>query len=166
MTTILTPDILETIAPISQALGSQTDMLTPFIEVSEMQHLKDGILGTALYDSIISDIENSTLSGNSETLVISYLYNVSAWYTFYDSSIFIWGRAEAKGLTIKASDNSNAMSTDELAIYRQSVLEKAMYWRNATIAFLTKEEENFPLWRCTDDNPIDKSDDFSSGIWV
>jgi len=166
MTTILTPDILETIAPISQALGSQTDMLNPFIEVSEMQHLKDGILGTALYDDIIADIEAGTLSGNSETLVISYLYNVSAWYTFYDSSIFIWGRAEAKGITIKASDNSNAMSTDELAIYRQSILEKAMYWRNATIAYLEKNEATYPLWRCSEDNPIDKSDDFSSGIWV
>ena len=166
MTTILTPDILETIAPISQALGSQTDMLNPFIEVSEMQHLKDGILGTALYDDIIADIEAGTLSGNSETLVISYLYNVSAWYTFYDSSIFIWARAEAKSVTLKSSDNSTPLTEAQLAIYRQSILEKAMYWRNATIAFLTKEEENFPFWRCTDSNPIDKSDDFSSGIWV
>ena len=75
-------------------------------------------------------------------------------------------RAEAKGITKKFSDNSQALDKDELAIYRQGILEKAVYWRNATITFLNKSKSLFPLWRDSCTNPIDETHDYSGGIYI
>ena len=147
MTTILTAEKLEEITPITNALSNQVNLLIPFIEFAETAHLKEDLLGEAMYDDIIDSIEAGTLSGNSETLCTTYLYNLSGWYSFAEACPFIIWRSEAKGLTKKFSENSQPLDKDEIAIYRQSILDKALFWRNATIKFLTNNKEDFTLWR-------------------
>lgn len=147
MTTILTVEKLQEIAPITNALANQVEMLTSFIEVSEIMHLKEDILGEALYDEIISNIENGVWSGSNQTLTETYLYSLSSWYCFWESLPFIMWRSEAKGLTKKFSDNSQPLDKDEFAEYRQAVLDKAIFYRNATIKYLQNNSTIFPLWR-------------------
>lgn len=147
MTTILTIEKLQEIAPITQALANQTEMLASFIEVSEVMHLKQDILGESLYDAIISEIENGTLSGANLTLVTNYLYNLSAWYSFWESAPFLTYRTTAKGVNKMYSENSQALDKDEMAMYRQSILDKAIYWRNATLKYLENKKTLYPLWR-------------------
>jgi len=171
-TTILSVEKLQEISAISNALANQTDLLMPFVEFAEVAHLKEDILGEALYDDIIADIEAGTLSGNNQTLCEKYLYNLSAWYSYFEASPFIAYRAEAKGVTKKFSDNSQALEKNEIADWRQAILDKAMFWRNATIKFLTNNKTNYPLWRtqfygktetdCTGDAGYDSA----NGIWV
>ena len=146
-TCILTIEKLHDIAPITNALANQVEMLTSFIEVSEIMHLKEDILGEALYDEIISNIENGVWSGSNQTLVETYLYNLSGWYTFWEAIPFIAYRSEAKGLTKKFSDNSQPLDREEVAEYRQAVWDKAIFWRNATIKFLSNHASSYPLWR-------------------
>lgn len=165
MTTILTIEKLKEIAPITNALANQVDMITPFIEVAESMHVRNDILGDALYDAIIDEIEASTLSGSNLTLVEKYIYNLSAWYSFWEASIFIIYRSEAKGITKKYSENSQALDKTELAIYRQSILEKALFWRNLTIDYLQDNKINYPLWRSDTDCDYPTKDN-SNGIYV
>lgn len=172
MTTILTIEKLQEIAPITNALAGNVDMLMPFVEFAETAHLKENLLGEAMYDDIIDDIENGTLSGNNETLVTNYLYNLSGWFSFFEASPFIAWRAEAKGLTKKFSDNSQALDREEIAEYKQAILDKATFWYNATAKYLENNKTNFPLWRtsffgktetdCTDDNLYNSQ----SGIYL
>lgn len=161
MTTILTLDKLKEITAISDALGNQVDLLLPFVEIAETIHLQD-VLGIALYEEIIDDVENGTLSGFNETLVENYLYNLSAWYSYFEASPFLIYRAEAKGITKKYSENSQALDRGEFALFRQSILDKAMYFRNTTINFLNKNLDNYPLYRCDERG----GQDFASGIYV
>ncbi len=166
MTTILTIDKLAEITPISTALSNQVNLISPFIEFAEQANLRDGILGISLYDEIINQIETTGLSTTNQTLCDSYLYNLSAWYSLFEASPFVAYRAEAKGVTKKFSDNSQALDKEEIAIWRQAILDKATYWRNACLTYLSKHEASYPLWRCSDDNPIDKTEDFGGGIYV
>ena len=167
---ILTVEKLQTIAPITNALANQVDMLTSFIEVTEVMHLKQDILGEALYNDIITNIENGTLSGNNLTLVDSYLYNLIGWYCFFEASPFLAFRTTAKGVNKMFSENSQALDKDEMKMYRQAILDKAMYWRNATIAYLTNKKNDYPLWRAQyngDDNQTSFGGyDSSSGIYL
>jgi hypothetical protein len=122
-------------------------MLIPFIEFAETAHLREDILGEALYDAIIAEIEAGTLSGSNETLCTNYLYNLSGWYSLFEASPFILFRSSAKGVTKMYSENSQALDKDEFAIYRQSILDKAMFFRNATLKYLENNETSYPLWR-------------------
>lgn len=144
---ILTVEKLQEITPITDALANQVDMLLSFIEVSETMHLKQDILGESLYDEIITSIENGVLSGHNLTLVDNYLYNLSAWYSFWEFAPFIAFRTSAKGINKMYSDNTQALDKDEMAVYRQSILDKALFWRNATIKYMENNKSNFPLWR-------------------
>lgn len=164
-TTILTIDKLHDITPITKSLADNVDMLITFIEVSEEMHVRE-ILGDALYSDIITNIENGTLSGNNQTLVEKYLYNLSSWYTFLEAAPFILYKPNAKGITKQFSDNSQSIDKDEFAIFRQSISEKATYWRTTTVAFLNKNKLLYPLWRDTNTNPINNSFDTSNGIYL
>lgn len=147
MTTILTVEKLQEIAPITNALANQVEMLTSFIEFSEIAHIKEDLLGEAMYAEIIGEIEAGTLSGNNETLVTTYLYNLSGWYSFWEAIPFIAYRSEAKGLVKKFSDNSQPLDREEVAELRQAIWDKAIFWRNATIKFLSNHASSYPLWR-------------------
>lgn len=175
MTTILTVEKLQELSPITNALANQTGLIIPFIEFAETAHLKEDILGEAMYDSIITDIQNGTLSGVNETLCTNYLYNMSGWYSYWEALPFIAYRSEAKGLTKKFSDNSQPLDKEEVAELRQAVWDKALFWKMATLKFLANNKTSYPLWRtqyygkstgsdCSDSCIGDY--DNSSGIWV
>ena len=166
MTTILTTEKLQEITAIAKSLGDNTELLSSYIEVSEEMHLRNGCLGVALYDDIISQIENNTLSGITQTLVEKYLYQLSAWYSYLEASPFIIYKANAKGFTKQFSENSQSLDREEFATVRQSISEKATFWRGVTVAYLDKNKASFPLWRDTEANPIDSTFDSSNGIYL
>jgi hypothetical protein len=163
-TNFLTLEYLKEQTPISSALGNQVELLEPFISVAENMHLD--VLGTALKDSLITMIENQTLTGVSETLVDDYIIPYSAWITFWEASLFIMYRAEAKGITKKFSDNSQALDKTEFALFRQGIKDKADFYHNRLLDYLTSNQSAFPLWRCTDTNPINKKESYSGGIYL
>lgn len=170
-TTILSIEKLQEISAISNALANNTEMLMPFVEFAEIAHLKEDILGESLYSQIISNIENGVWSGSNQTLVETYLYNLSAWYSYFEASPFIAYRAEAKGVTKKFSDNSQALEKNEIADWRQAILDKASFWRMATIKYLTNNSTLFPLWRTqyfgkTEGCESGAGYDSGNGIWV
>lgn len=169
-TTILSIEKLQEITSISNALANQVDLLMPYVEFAETAVLKQDVLGEALYDQLVTEIENGTLTGNNQTLVENYLYQLSAWQSFVEASPFILYRAGAKGVTKMFSDNSTALDDKEFAIYRQSILDKAMFWRQATLKYLENNSTLFPLLRQSFYGKTSSCDsagyDSGNGIWV
>lgn len=161
-TTFLTVDYLKEITPISSALGDQTSLLLPFISVAESMHIND-VLGIALKDDLLSKIENNSLTGDSLTLVENFIIPTSAWYTFFEASTFIIYRAESRGITKKYSDNSQALDRQEFANFRQSILDKAVFYKSALVAYLEANKSKYPLYRS--DCGVIKTGN-SSGIYL
>jgi len=172
-TTYLTTDDLKSYTPISTNVD--TSQLENWIPVTEGMHIVP-ILGTALDTALKTELEaTGTLTGNNETLLV-YIKNASAWYCFYESVGFIRTKAMNKGLTQQFSDNSQVVSTDDYKIYKQEILDKAMFFRNALITYLETNKALFPLYRSCDGswysgddsccNSGCNSKEFSGGIWL
>ncbi len=162
-TTFLTVDYLKEITSVSQSVDVNT--LAPFIPIGEELWIND-VLGTALKDSLITMIENGTLSGVSETLVEDYIIPASAWSCYFEASPFLMYRTENRGITKKFSENSQPLDKAEFTLFRQSINDKMSFYRNRLIQYLEDNKTTFTLWRCTDSNRINKDKDFSGGIYV
>lgn len=161
-TTFLTVDYLKEIAPISANVAPE--ILQPFIPIAEAMWINDKILGTALTTQLKSELENQTLSGDNYTLVYSYIVPTSAWYSYYEASVFMIYRAENKGITKKYSDNSQALDRQEFANYRQSIQDKANYYRNRLIDYLNDNRLLYPNYR--PENFCSPRKDYGGGIWL
>lgn len=148
-TTYLTVEDLKEITAIVKTVSAE--YLSPFITVAEDMHINESILGTALDSELKSEIENGTLSGNNETLVIHYIQPASAWYCFYEAAPFLSIKAFQKGLVKQASPESTPIDADELKSYRQAILDKATYYRNRLIDYLNTNATLYPNYRNSDD---------------
>ena len=163
-TTYLTVDELKDFTPISANVD--VTLLENWIPVAESMHIVP-ILGTALDTALKAELEaTGTLTGDNYTL-LTHIQNASAWYTFLESVTFIRTKAVNKGVTQGYSDNSNTTPLDDFKDFKQSILDKAIFFRNYLIDFLTLNASTYPLWRSDDDECGESyNKDFSGGIWV
>lgn len=160
--TYLTFDDLKSYTPISNNVD--VSLLENFISVAEQMHIIP-ILGTALDTALKQELElNGTLSGNNLTL-LSHIKNASSWFCFYESATFLRTKAMNKGLVQQFSDNSQTVQLDDFRDYKQSILDKAHFYRNALIDFLNTNRTTYPLYR-SDDTCNVASKDNSSGIYL
>lgn len=137
--------------------------IEPFIEVGETMHIVP-VLGLALDSELKTAIEQGTLSGNNETLVVNYIQPASAWYSFYESTPFLSIKAFNKGLVKQFSDNSTSIDREELRDYRQSILDKAVFYRNKLIDYLNNNKSLYPNYRTDNACGVPKSN--STGIFL
>lgn len=165
-TTYLTVDDLKSYTPISNNVD--VSQLENWIPVAETMHIVP-VLGTALDTALKTEIEaTGTLTGDNYTL-LRHVQNASAWYCFYEASTFLRTKAMNKGITQQYSDNSQVAPWEDFKAYRQDILDKAMFYRNYLITYLTDNKALYPLWRsndCDDECNDSYSKEFPSGIYV
>ncbi len=140
--------------------------LEPFVQTSEEMHVNP-ILGTALLSELQTEIQDGTISGNNETLWINYINPCSAWYSFYEASPFIHTKASNKGLLAQRSESSDTIDIDTFNAYKQSIKDKAVFYRNRLIDYLNDNEATYPNWRAdnTDCEQFTRKSN-SSGIFL
>ena len=146
--TFATVEDVKTETGISNA--TSPELIAPFINTAEVFWLKD-TLGAALWTELKNAISGDTLSGDNYTLVYQFLIPASVWFSYYEASVFIMYRGEAKGFTKKFSDNSQALDKKEFELLRQSILDKAQTWRNRMIDYLEDNLTLYPNWRVNAD---------------
>ena len=143
------------------------EYLEPFIQTAEQMYINN-VLGTALDSELKSLIDAGTLSGVNETLVYNYIIPASVWYSFYDAAPFISIKAFSKGLVKQNSDSSTPIDREELRDYRQSILDKASFYRNRMIDYLVDNSSTFPKFRqdANDDKGRYIKKSFGGGIFL
>lgn len=72
------------------------------------------LLGTALFNKIISDIDNGTLTGSYKSLVDDYLIDTLCNYVISELPLGLTYQFWNKGVAAKTTDNSNQPSMSEL----------------------------------------------------
>lgn len=142
--TFTTIDRIKQDTAISSSVNPE--LLEPFINTAEIFWLKD-TLGLALWSELKDAISGDTLTGANYTLVENYIIPCSNWFSFYEASIFLFYRVEAKGFTKKFSDNSQPLEKKEFEMIRQQILDSAHTWRNIMIDYLNDNESSFPNWK-------------------
>jgi len=125
------------------------------------------LLGTKLYDRILSDVDSNQLTGNYKTLVDDYIQDALLYWSYYESLEAIYLRPRNNGL-LQPQGGDNSLSVD-MMVYdkkRQSVKNKAEYFSERLVDFLCFNNNLFPEYgtETNDDIYPDSGIQFKSPI--
>lgn len=103
------------------------------------------IIGTALYNKILSDIDGSTLTGEYLTLVNAYIQDFLLYAAYYESLEAIYIRPRNNGL-LNATGGDNSQSVDKTLFdtKRQSVKNKMEYYAERLVNYIIEKQNVLP----------------------
>jgi hypothetical protein len=103
------------------------------------------LLGTKLYDKILDDIKNSSLTGDYQTLVIDWVQPACLYWAYYYSLEDIYLRPRNNGLLIpqggETSDSADGVWYNRK---RESVKNKAQFYSERLVNYLIQKQGLFP----------------------
>ena len=155
---------LKRFTDINNALD--VDLISSVIREAQIVHITR-LLGSKLYDKIISDVDNGTLTGNYQSLVDDYIQDSLLYWSYYESLETIYLRPRNAGLVVPQGGENNAAG--DIALYdkkRTSVKNKAEYFSERLVDYLCFNESLFPEYNqnVNDDIFPDTSTQFKSPI--
>ncbi len=129
---ITTTDI-KRFTPMDGNLDS--DKFIQFIDIAQEIHIQQ-ILGTDLMEKLQSDITATTLTGNYETLVETYIKPCLCWYSFYEYIPFAPYTAANKGVFKHTSESAINPDPDEITSLQDAAKLKANYYHTRLVDYL------------------------------
>ncbi len=120
------------------------------------------VIGTNLYNKLMSDVVNNTLTGYYETLLNSYVQDMLLYATYYETLESIYLRPRNNGLLKpNGGENSDPADKDLYLMKRQSVENKMTYYNERLTNYIIEEEVNFPELS-TADKLYEQNPDYSN----
>lgn len=120
------------------------DLIKSTIREAQIVHITR-LLGQKLYDKIITEIDNNTISGVYKSLLENYIQDALIYWSYYESLESIYLRPRNNGL-LQPQGGENSLSVD-MQLYdkkRQSVKNKAEYFSERLVDYLCFNDELFP----------------------
>lgn len=103
------------------------------------------LLGTILYQKLLSDVDTNSLTGNYKTLVDSYVQDFLIYATYFYSLDSIYLRSRNNGLIQpNGGENSDGVDRSLYNMKRQTVKGKMEYYAERLKNYLIEEEALFP----------------------
>jgi len=103
------------------------------------------LLGTLLYDKILSDVQSNTLTGAYQSLVDDYIQNFLLYATYYYTLEYIYMRPRNNGLlTPTGGDNSDSVDRSMYNVKRQSVQNKREFYAEKLTDYLIENQNTYP----------------------
>lgn len=129
----------------NSAVDENVDMkqINPTIWQCQIQHIQN-VLGTKLYDKILSDISTSTLTGDYLTLVDDYCSDALVYWVMYEVQIPLLFKFRDKNVSKKSSDNAFPISTKELSRIENRYKDKAEFFTKRISDYLCTNSALFP----------------------
>jgi len=103
------------------------------------------IIGTKLYNKILSDIDANTLTGAYKTLVDDYIQDFLLYASYYEALEAIYIRPRNNGL-LKPTGGENSIEVDRslFNVKRQNTENKMEFYADKLAAYLAEEQGLFP----------------------
>lgn len=103
------------------------------------------IIGTLLYDKILSDVQSNTLTGVYQELVDDYIQNFLLYATYYYTLDYIYMRPRNNGLlTPTGGENSESVDRGMYNVKRQSVQNKREFYAEKLSEYLIENQNTYP----------------------
>ena len=103
------------------------------------------MLGYNLYQKLITDVNNNTLTGYYLTLMNEYLQDTLLYWSYYEALESIWLRPRNNGLLIpNGGVEASAVDSNTYDKKRQSVKNKAEWYAERMVGFLIDNQTQFP----------------------
>ena len=103
------------------------------------------IIGTLLYNKLISEVQADTLTGAYKTLVDSYIQDMLLYAAYYNVLENTFIRTRNNGLlTPQGGENSASVDKSTYEMKRQSVRNKFEYYADRLSKYLVETQDSFP----------------------
>jgi hypothetical protein len=140
------------------------ELLKSAIREAQIIHLTR-VLGTRLYNKIMTDVDNNTLTQKYRDLIDNYILDYLLYATYFVALEYIWLRPRNNGL-LQPNGGDNANSVD-MVIYdkkRTSVESKMEYFAERLVDHLTFNTQNYPEYTqaVNDEIPADMRTQYGS----
>ena len=120
------------------------------------------IIGTKLYNKILSDITGSGLAGAYKTLVDDYIQDFLLYAAYYETLEAVFIRPRNNGLlTPTGGENSIEVDRTLFNQKRQSVENKMEFYADKLSSYLSEEQQLFPELN-TNNKAYEQSPDYAS----
>lgn len=113
-------------------------------------------IGEDLYDELIDQIDDSSLTALNNTLLDDYIKKALAHFVMYESLPYIHTQIGSQGVRQNIDDFSNEATGGDVSQLRKTILQKAEWYLQEMIAYLNHEdqEDSYPLYDgCDTDRP-------------
>lgn len=135
------PDYLKRLTNLN---GSIEDAyLVPSIILAQDKYIQL-YLGQDLYEKLKSDVAGSSLSGNYEILLDTYVRKATAWWTMVELIPSLYIKMDNGSLVIRTSDSSSSISPDDLHREVERARQNSNFYTYQLYQYLCHNTSLFP----------------------
>ena len=121
-----------------------TDLIKNCIRTAQDYRLQS-VIGTVLYEKLLSDVNSASLTGYYKTLVDDYLQDFLLYAVYYESLEEIFLRPRNNGLLKpNGGENSDPVDKSLYDMKRQSIENKMTYYSDRLTKYLIENQNNLP----------------------
>lgn len=139
---IINEELLKDYSPITD--NTVIKEFVPYIGIVQSIYIEP-LLGEELLDELKMQVKTNSLTPLNSALLLK-LAPALAHFTVYQGLPFHWATIVNKGITIRESENSKALSTDDLAWLSLRIRNDAETLLDLAVKYLCKCKDNYPLW--------------------
>jgi len=119
------------------------DLLLPYILMAQERYILP-VLGTDLYNKIISDIGNTTLSGNYLTLLQTYIQPALVQFAYATILPFLRLRLVNNSVVTMNTENGSSVSHNDLKPIINASIDHGEFLRERLIEYISNNTSSFP----------------------
>lgn len=110
-------------------------VLLPIIRMAESKYIQQ-VIGTTLYNKLVTDANSGAISGNYQILLEDYVIPTLVQYSVYEAVPFLNYKVRNKSISKQQSDDSTAADLSELSYLRDNILNTAEFYSEQLIQYL------------------------------
>lgn len=146
-TLIISEELLKLYSPLSKNVD--VDKVYPFLHLAQQYYLED-ILGISLLEELQYQVSNDCLTEENKALVLKVAPVLANYATYLALRSLTYSVTE-KSLVKEHSENSEAISRNELGDYILSLKDACEMHKEVLIKYLCRCSLTYPLWRPSQD---------------
>ena len=120
--------------------------LKPLIDSIQNTFIRP-ILGSALFDEVLTQIRTNTVSVLNETLIKEYLRDALKWEVCHKYTRIGTYKLNNKGAGTHSGDNFSSLSEGELVTAKSIFKDNADFYRRKLKLYLKANENSYPLYK-------------------
>lgn len=128
-----------------------------------------GIVGTALYDELCTQITASTKTTLNNTLLNSYIKPALKYWVLLDSALILTFKVMNKSIVKRTSENTETIQVTDLDRLMNFFKGRAEYYSERITKYLIENESSYPLFTNAGDG-VDtehpKYNNYTQGLYL
>lgn len=104
------------------------------------------LLGTALFNELVTQVSGNTVSADNEILLKSYVQPTMIKYCVYESMLDLSFKFQNKNVATKSSEFSQQASLNDIRYLMDKAVNRAQYYAERVTLFLMANNMKYPAY--------------------